>query len=181
MTVEEYLEQEESAERPSDYFQGEVFPMEDLTLVHVEIVTRLGGLLFLEAQKRGCKVFATGVCISIDGTGLRTYPDLSIFCGPLQFGDPKNYSVTNPKIIFEVESPDTKNRDLAKFFHYRTLPSLDQYLIVAQDEPSIQVYLRETEQRWSIETIRGLDQTVHLRALDFNLALADIYNGVWSL
>jgi Uma2 family endonuclease len=181
LTVEEYLELEESAERPSDYYRGEVFPMEDVTMAHADIVTNLLLGIGPEAETRGCRVVSTGVCLTIQATGLRTYPDATVFCGAHQFGDPKNYSVVNPKIIFEVESPSTKDRDSAKFNHYKTLPSLDQYLIVAQHEPSIHVYLRDTAEKWSIETIRGLDQTLYLRALDFGVPFARIYRGVLSL
>ena len=65
--------------------------------------------------------------IPIEATGLYTYPDISIFRGPLSLG--RGESATNPKVVIENPSPSTRHygRD-AKFQHYSQMSSIEKYI-----------------------------------------------------
>jgi Uma2 family endonuclease len=176
--LEEYLAHEEQTDRRSEYLHGEVSPMEDATFDHGIIAANLLAALHGAAKVRGCRVVDSSVRVSVNATGLYTYPDLTVICGPPQFSDIAQSAVTNPKIIFEIESPTSKDRDMGKFKHYRTLPSLNEYLLVAQDTPAVNHFCRQPDNSWSIREINGLESTLPLNSLDFKIPLSVIYDSV---
>jgi Uma2 family endonuclease len=72
--------------------------------------------------------------VRIHSTVLYTYPDISIVCGTPEFGDAELDILLNPNVIIEVLSPSTEIYDRGrKFQHYRTLHSLQEYILIAQD------------------------------------------------
>lgn len=107
------------------------------------------------------------------------YPDISIVCGSPQLTDEHQDTLTNPKLIIEILSPSTSDYDEGgKFRLYQLLPSFEEYLLVAQDEPRVDTYLRQPDHSWLLRTITGLDSSVELRTLGFSLPLAEIYEGI---
>ena len=141
ITPEEYLERERQAETKSEYLRGEVFAMAGGSPIRARanrstsLVRRLGDKL----SQRPCDVYATDVRLAISQAGLYTYPDVMVICGEPVAVDDRQDTVTNPVLIVEVLSDSTKNYDRGqKFQHYRSLPSLMEYLTVAQDEAHVE-------------------------------------------
>ena len=96
-------------------------------------------------------------------------------CGEVAFGDAELDSLLTPTVIVEVLSPSTEAYDRgAKFSSYRQLPTLQEYLLVAQDRPSVEHYGRQGEQ-WVLTAVTGLDASVRLPATGCELRLRDIY------
>jgi Uma2 family endonuclease len=80
---------------------------------------------------------------------LSTYADASVVCGPLETitvkrnGRSLGEAVTNPVVIVEVLSESTERYDREeKFGYFRTLPSLQEFVLVSQDERAIEVFRR---------------------------------------
>lgn len=87
-----------------------------------------------------------------------TYPDVVVACGEPQFEDTAVDTLLNPALIIEVLSDSTERYGRGKkFAYYRTLPSLGEYLLVAQDEYRIDYYRREADGRWVLGDARGRD------------------------
>ena len=98
--------------------------------------------------------------------GLYTYPDLVVVCGAMQFHGQAQDVLVNPTVILEVLSPSTEAFDWGeKFRRYRAwLPTLTDYVLVAQDRPVIDHYHREDDALWMLRTLEGLEARLHLEA-----------------
>lgn len=182
LTPEEYLEQERRAEYKSEYFAGEVFAMAGASRRHGLIVTNLVRELSLQMKERPCDVYAGDLRLRVTPTGLYTYPDVMVICGAVQFADNRQDTVLNPVVLIEVLSESTRDYDRGqKFQQYRTLPSLTEYLTVAQDEPHVEHWTRQQEDRGLLVEFSNLAQTIQLASIDCVLPLAEIYRKVeWT-
>ena len=87
-------------------------------------------------------------------SGLATYPDVTVVRGSTERDDVDRQAVMNPTLIVEVPSRSTEEYNEGdKFEHYKTLPSLRQYVLVSHRERSVDVWTRE-ETRWERVVVR---------------------------
>jgi len=179
LTPAEYLEIERRAERKSEYFQGEMFLMAGASYAHVLIVDNLNYELKLRLKAGPCRVHSSELRLRVAPNGLYTYPDVMVICGGPQFADDRRDTALNPVLIVEVlsESTDAYDRD-KKFDQYRTLPSLREYLLVAQDAPRIEQWIRQPDDNWLRAETRGRDANIQLASVDCVLPLAGIYDQI---
>src|SRR5262249_5915521 len=97
-------------------------------------------------------------------------------CGEPQFADSRTDTLINPLVLVEILSPSTERYDrLFKVYSYRTIPSLKECLIIAQDEPMVQLHRRLTDGTWSILEARGRTATLELTSIDYILHLDELY------
>ena len=131
------------------------------------------------ALRGKCLVFPSDMQIFIPATGLYTYPDLSVVCGKPVIEKIEGFDVlTNPILIVEVLSPSTESRDRKeKRTAYQGIPSLREYLLVAQAAPHITHFLRQSDE-WVRADYGSLSASVVLPSIDCVLALSDVYQGV---
>ena len=177
LTVEEYVELDRDAEIKSEYHDGEMFPMVAVTFAHGQIVGRLGRALPLDSAKKRCTLVHA---VRIEATSTHfVYPDIALICGKPVTSVGRNETVTNPKAIFEVLSPSTADYDRAgKFDLYQRIPSFEEYFLVAQDEPKITVFHKQSARIWTMEIVTGMDGTLPVRTLEAEVPMAAIYDGV---
>ena len=111
--------------------------------------------------------------------GLYTYPDISVVCGAPRFEDDQRDTLLNPTMILEELSPSTENYDRGqKFQRYRTLPSLTEYVLIAQDAMHVEHYARQPDGHWLLTEADGPEGMLHLASIACDLALADVYEKV---
>lgn len=174
----EYLALERSSHERHEYFRGEIFAMAGGSVRHALICDNL--LERTRARLRGgpCSSFSASMRVKIQSVGLYTYPDLSIVCGEWVFEDEQRDTLLNPTIIVEVLSPSTESYDRGrKFTSYREMPSLGEYVLVAQEEPRIERFVRQ-EHGWLLLPIVGIDQELELGAANITIPLSEIYENV---
>jgi Uma2 family endonuclease len=107
------------------------------------------------------------------------YPDVIVLCGEKRFDDPRRDTVLNPTVIFEVLSESTQEYDRGtKLAHYREIPALAEVLLIAQDHPHVEHYLRQATDRWLLTEIHDLQHTLDLSSVGCKLALVDVYEEV---
>jgi Uma2 family endonuclease len=100
-------------------------------------------------------------------------------CGQAQFDDSERDTLLNPIIIFEILSPSTERYDRGKKFqNYRTVPTLHEYILVAQDAYRIEHYVKQADGNWLLMTYDTVEDTIDLMAIDCTVALEDVYNKV---
>jgi Uma2 family endonuclease len=175
----EYLEQERHAEHKSEYFQGEVFAMAGASRRHGLIVTNLTIELGQQLKGKPCEVYSSDLRLRVTPAGLYTYPDVMVACGDIQFADDQKDTLLNPVLLIEVLSESTRDYDRGrKFQYYRTLPSLREYLTVAQDEPHIEHWTRQPEDRWLLAEFSQLSQTIPLASVPCVQRMAEVYDKV---
>ena len=179
ITPEEYLRLEREAPYKSEYFAGEIFAMAGGSPAHSVIIMSLGRELGNALKGHRCVPYDGNLRIFFPSTGLYSYPDASVICGPLEFADAHGDNITNPTLVVEVLSDSTEAYDRGKkFAHYRTLPSFAEYVLVSQKEPLIEVFFRMGDGTWQLTPARGREAVVRLQSLGVELRLAEVYDRV---
>jgi len=178
LTVQDYLALERQAETKSEYLDGEMFAMAGASHEHNVIVTNVVAALRPQLRGRGCTLYATDMRVRTPADFL-AYPDVFVLCGERRFDDPRRDTVLNPTVIVEVLSPSTQDYDRGtKLPHYREIPSLAEALLIAQDRPHVEHYLRQASDRWLLVEITDLGTTLELTSIGCTLPLAETYEEV---
>ena len=178
-TPEEYFAHEERAEYKSEYHNGEILPMTGGSINHNRIARNGLTLLTVQLQDSSCEPFGSDMRIWIADHQLCTYPDLAVICGEPLFYANRNDTITNPVLIVEVLSPSTEDYDRGrKFQAYRTLPSLQDYLLIQQEAPLVEHFHKLDDGRWVLTELKQMTAAVALEALKLELPLARIYERV---
>ena len=179
LTEKEYLALERAAVGvKSEFYDGEMFAMSGGTRPHSRISTNLAAEFTKKLAGRRCQPFNSDLRVKIEATGLYTYPDLSVVCGEDEHVDEEYDTLTNPTLLIEVLSPSTENYDRGrKFEHYRQIPSLKEYLLVSQDEPRIEQFIRQSGQ-WVLRDAFGMRTKLVLPSLKIFLSLAAVFRDV---
>ena len=179
ISVADYLAGERSSDTKHEYYAGEVFAFAGGSEQHNLIIGNVLASLHAQLRKRDCTVYPSDMRVKVSRTGLYTYPDVVVVCGTAQFEDEERDTLLNPTVIIEVLSPSTEKYDRGKKFqNYRTLNSLAEYLLVAQDAYRIEHYIRQPNQQWLLSEATSLDATIELPSINCTLSLADVYEKV---
>jgi Uma2 family endonuclease len=179
VTLSEYLAAEELATERSEYYNGRVYAMAGGSPEHARISGNAHIRFGVSLGGSTCDVFGSDLRISVEETGLHTYPDLSIVCGEVAISPSDPHAITNPNVIVEVLSASMAAYDRgAKFLNYRRIPSLKEYVLIEQDRPCVEVYTRQEGDAWLLRTVEGLEGSVRLDSLNIDLPMADIYRKV---
>jgi len=184
-TIEEYLALERTEEERHEYLDGCVYAMAGESPDHGRICVNLTRRLAAQLDGSGCEVFSKDLKVRCgpmprpggSHQGLFAYPDLVVICGALQFHDQAREVLLNPRVILEVLSPSTEAFDRGdKFRRYRAwLPTLTDYVLVAQDRPFIDHYHRQDDDTWALRTREGLADSLHLATIGCTVPLAEVY------
>ena len=178
-TPEEYLAFERSCETKHEYFNGEIFAMSGASKQHVLIVTNVVAELWSQLKRGPCEVYSTDLRVKVASTGLYIYPDVIVLCDEPQFSDEQKDTLLNPALIIEVLSESTKDYDRGgKFEQYRTINSFVEYLLIAQDRPHVEHYVRQGDGSWLLHETNSLEDTIHLKSVPCSLLLSEIYNKI---
>lgn len=179
MSETEYLAFDRASEIKHEFFAGEIFAMTGASEAHNLICTSVSFLLYSQLRSRPCELYRGSMRVRVAAAGLYAYPDLSVVCGEAQFADAHNDTLLNPTVIIEVLSPTTEGYDRGrKFQQYRALASLREYILIAQDSPRIERYLRLDDDTWQLSDASGMDATIALSSIGCALALAEVYERV---
>ncbi len=169
---EAYLEQEALSPIRHEYIAGEVYAMTGGTLRHNVIADDL--LVLLRGHLRGtpCRAFIGDAKRRVAKLGAHYYPDLMVYCAPaLQALTGSETVVQAPLLLAEVMSPSSEGTDRrVKRMTYRTLPSLKECVLIAQDRPEIEIQTRLSDTAWEVAMVTPGDPVTFNsvdRATDF--------------
>jgi len=193
LTPEQYLEIERQAEFKSEYYDGEMFPMQGppetlqgpaLAMAgagwaHNRLVANAILLLGTELRSRPCQVVSSDMRVRVSATGLYTYPDVTVVCGDPQFLAERRDTLLTPTLIVEVLSPSTEAYDRGrKFEHYRSVESLNEYLLIASERVQVDLFTRQSDGHWLFTSAASLEDVLELKSVGCRLALAELYSKV---
>lgn len=180
ISPEEYLQMERESFEKHEYFNGEIFQMAGSSEEHATISSNLNISLGIQLKKRPCKSYQSDLRVHIPATGLYTYPDVIVVCGkPQLLDDAYLDTLINPIVIVEVLSPSTADYDKgAKFDHYRTIESLQEYLLVWQDKKRVAHYTKQNDGSWILRDFIGEEALIELTSIECSLEMDDIYDKV---
>jgi Uma2 family endonuclease len=175
-TFAEYLEQERASDTKHEFVNGEIFAIAGGTIEHGRLAANTAGVLFAQLRGRPCAAYSSDVRVRVLATGLATYPDLSIVCGRLERDPEDANTIVNPIVLVEVLSDSTEAYDRGeKFAHYQRIPSLEEYVLVSQHGPRIEVFRRnEDGKSWTLH-IAEASESVKLASIGCELAVDEVY------
>lgn len=178
LTPEEYLELDRAAEFRSEYYDGHMYAMSGASLRHVRIVGNLNREIGNSLKGRQCFVGSNDLRVRVTPRAY-AYPDIVVFCGQEKLADDQKDILLNPAVLIEVLSPTTERYDRGlKFSHYQLLDSLQEYVLVSQTEPRVEVYRRQPDYKWLYSETRGLESTCRFDSIDCAIPLSEIYYQV---
>lgn len=178
-SAEDYLKQERSSSYKSEFVDGEVYAMTGASRKHNLIAVNIAGELRNQLKNRPCEAYVNDMRVKAAEARSYHYPDIVVVCGVPQFEDEQVDTLLNPTLLIEVLSPSTEAYDRgSKFAHYRKIASLREYLLVAQDQPNIERYVRQGEAAWVLTEAEGLEASMSLESVDCTLSLREVYDKV---
>ena len=192
LTPEEYIAFERKALPDAEiirheYINGELIAMSGASRAHNLITGNISGELRTLLRDSRCETYANEMRVSTPTTTSYFYPDVAVVCEEPRFEDNAFDTLLNPIILVEILSPSTEAHDRGeKFAHYRQLPSLQEYILVAQDKVLVEHYRREEKQGtasvsgkdWIFTDFQELEEILPLTSIHCELPLREIYERV---
>ncbi len=180
LSFDDWLAMERAAtEQRSEYAAGEVFAMIGGSEAHNLIVANAIRELGSQLRARPCRVYPSDMKVHIAAHDVGAYPDLMVICGERRFHDERRDLVTNPGLIVEVLSDSTEAYDRGdKFMYYRSLESLQAYLLLSQYRVQADLFRRQADGTWSLSSYRDPAETIALPSIEAELSLAEVYDKV---
>jgi Uma2 family endonuclease len=179
LTPQEYFAREREASFKSEFYQGEMFAMAGASSPHNFIKGNLEGELFNRLKGSRCRTLSSDQRVQVERTGFVAYPDLMIVCGQVEMSADDADTLNNPVAIVDVLSPSSEKHDRGfKLRHYQQIASLQEYILIAQDEPVCERFTRQPDGSWNLVSFVGLQATLFFTSVDASIPLADLYRGV---
>lgn len=180
MTAEQFLAWEQTQPERHQWYAGEVFAMAGGSPRHNALSAAVIGDLRVAVRGSGCRVLSSDQRLALPPGEHFVYPDALVVCGAIALLEGTSDVIVNPAIVVEVLSPSTELYDRgAKWDGYRRLPSLVDYLLVAQDTVRIEHYQRRADGSWRYGVVEAGGQLTLTRNL--TLDLDTLYDGVFDL
>ncbi|MEN9481848.1 MAG: hypothetical protein RLZZ298_3243 [Pseudomonadota bacterium] len=175
LSVADYLAGEDLPGPRHEYVDGEIFAMAGASKSHGTIAGNL--FLSLRNHLRGkpCRTWQSDMKVQVSPASAYYYPDVVVTCAPedLRADSPQNF-VSAPALVVEVLSPSTAKLDRReKWFAYRQLGNLQEYVLVDQERQWVEVFRRH-EGGW-MQEIAAVGESVTLQSVGLTLSLAAIY------
>ena len=179
VSPDEFLDLEEVAENKHLSHAGVVTAMAGGSPPHAFLAMNLGAELRAALRGRRCRVAGSDLLFQTGSKEMYTYPDIVVVCGPLARMEGRPNVVTNPVFVAEILSPSTEGIDRgAKSREYRASPTLQQYALLSQDQPLVELHTRDADGTWRISEVSGLEGDCAFASLDCHVPMADLYEGV---
>lgn len=183
LTPEEYLELEKTSEIRHEYIDGEIYAMAGGTEAHNLISLNVAIALRSGLKNSLCRTFMSDMKVHLQGKEKEKhkrkyfYPDVMVCCdGKTELTRSSN---DNPTLIVEVLSKSTEAFDRGdKFSFYRSIASLQEYILVSSHKYSVDYFRRGESNLWVLESYQGLDKKLYLKSLGFEVSLAEIYENI---
>jgi len=175
-SLDEYFALEREAEVRHEYLDGEIMAMGGASRRHNMLVTNLGAAIRPHLRGTPCRLASNDMKVFIASVNRAYYPDLVVSCSDLS-DEIDDYTETQPRLIIAVLSASTATLDRTeKRVNYQRLDSLQDYVLIAQTEPLVEVYQRQAD-GWT-HTAYGTGETVELSSIGLKLAMDVIYEDV---
>lgn len=178
-TPEEYLSQEEVAEFRSEYRDGEIVTMTGGSIAHNQIAGNIYAFLKFVLRKTDFKPYIGNLRLWIPQYRQYTYPDVFLIHGQPVVQEQRTDTVLNPCFIVEVLSKSTKDYDRTdKFRYYRSIPELQEYILINQYEIGIEQYTKTEDSSWLFRAYEADTEKIVFASINIEMAIADIYENV---
>ena len=178
LTPEEYIVAERKATLKSEYLSGEIVAMSGASNAHNLITVNTATHLYNQLVEGNCRVLMSNMRVGIGAGVSYFYPDVTVVRDEPRFEDDAFDTLINPQVIIEVLSDSTAGYDRGeKFIRYRQLESLQEYILISQDQVQVDHYLRQDKQ-WVLSKFSTLEDMLRLLSIGAELPLHQVYRFV---
>lgn len=180
-TLEEYLHREERSITKNEFYNGQIIPMAGAKYNHNLIASNMVRFLGNEVEnlEQTYLVLNSDQKVYIEAENTAVYPDALVICEKPKFWQGREDLITNPIVIIEVLSKSTRKYDLKdKFSLYQLIPSFKEYITIEPNKIHVQAWFMQDEETWKVSKATDLTQVIHLRSLNIDINLSDIYRRV---
>ncbi len=174
-SFEDYLGVEEASTVRHEFLNGDIFAMAGDTPEHAALSAAI--LVVLGAALRGgpCRTYSSDLRVRVSASGLATYPDAAVICGPASHDPTSPTHVTNPSVLVEVMSTSTAAYDRGeKREHYQRIDTLREYVLIEQDQRAVEVFVKSADGTWSHQIYRA-GAEVCVPSLGVSFAVDELY------
>ncbi|HHL18369.1 MAG TPA: Uma2 family endonuclease [Thiothrix sp.] len=179
ITVKDYLEGEPLANIRHEYIDGDVYAMAGAGDAHVKVTLNAAFLLKGQLRGSGCSTYVSDMKVRIGEDEAFFYPDVMVTCDAKDQYPEQNYIKKFPKLIIEVLSPSTESKDRGKkFILYRTLESLEEYVLIDPREYYVELYRRQDNDHWMMVSFDQEDAVIEFKSVGMTCNLIDLYEDV---
>lgn len=177
-TPEEYLAFERQSTEKHEFVDGIVYAMSGASLRHNQITVNLVAELREKFKGRNCQSMTSDMRVKINETDY-VYPDVIAVCGEIELEDNVFDTLLNPTVIIEILSKSTAKYDKdKKMVLYQNLSTVQDYVLVAQDQYRIEHYQRRSQNQWLLTVLTEPEQILDLQSVDVKVLVQDIYDKV---
>lgn len=178
-TPEEYLAQEEVANFHHEYRNGQIIPMTGGSINHNQIAGNVYAFLRFMLRQTAFKPYIGDLRLWIPHYNQYTYPDILLIQGQPVFQNQRTDTILNPCLIVEVLSKSTKDYDRTdKFRYYRSIPELQEYVLIDQYEVGIEQYTKAKNNSWLFRAYEADTEKIFLPSVNLEITISDIYENV---
>jgi len=175
----EYLAHENASNVKHEYLGRDIYARPGGSPEHAALAVAIASSLRIQLAGKRCRVFSSDLRVRVLASGLATYPDVSVVCGPLERDTEGRETVLNPTVLVEVLSGSTERYDRGeKFEHYKKIPSFEEYVLVSQKEILVEVWRRAGDS-WTHHEARA-GARVALRSIACELAVDELYRDIFE-
>lgn len=177
-SFEEYLKIDEASEFRNEYYDGDIVAMAGSSKNHniVSLNTSFALRSQIKLKGKRCSTFMSDIRVQAFSEKNYYYPDVVVSCDETDAKNPK--WVSAPVLIVEVLSESTATKDMStKLLSYFQIPSLQYYILIAQDAVTIHLYER-TEMGWEVKLFTDIKNEIVLPKMDISLFVKDLYEDV---
>ena len=146
-TAEDYFAREAEQTERLEFLDGEVFAMAGVQDRHVTVTMNLA--FALRQQQRGSpyRTFMSDMRVQVAAANSYFYPDVIVTCSSNDAAS--SHTKAEPTLLAEVLSPSTAAYDRGlKFAHYRSIPSLQEYVLIDIDTRTTDCYRKGSDGLW---------------------------------
>ncbi len=178
MSFESYLDWEAQQAERHEFFAGEVFAMTGARATHNTIAGNVFAALKQALRGTPCRVFIADMKLHVATANASFYPDVFVSCDARDRAADAELVQRHPQLVVEVLSESTAAFDRGrKFEAYRSIDTLAAYLLIDQDRPHADLFLRNEQGLWVLNP-SDEGASVHIAPLNLSLPLTAMYEGV---
>ena len=175
-TAEDFLAWDAAQTERHEYFQGEVFAMAGGSDNHATVILNVATSIRQHLKGTPCRVFMQDVKLSAEKANSYFYPDLFVTCS--QRDAQQRLIKSEAKLVIEVLSPSTTAFDRGhKFEAYRSMPSLQEFVLIDPEAQTAEVYRRSTNEEWILRAF-AVGQGLSLQSVDLTISAVDLFADV---
>lgn len=178
ISAEDYLQGERISPIKHEYIRGEIYAMAGASKAHGMIAGNLFSMLRNQLRGSGCTTYITDIKVRIEAADVYYYPDITVTCDQRDSVSLKEDFIHYPRLIVEVLSPTTAAFDRGdKFADYRTIETLEEYVLINQERISVECFRRNSEGLWVLYPY-SKGEEIHLASVDFRSPIEALYEDV---